>query len=366
MQEAGARYGEWLGPPPREAITLADRLWRAPATESPAWKAIDLPGWSAPATMEIESAVAYALARTWWPDSQPGSATATVVNGAAWYLQSLVVERLFDLRYLSPGHSADGVRYFGGAVPWAIPSLTLGRSTVGLGRAEFLRSNSVSARWPASARRLPASVDHDAVRGALAFGTLERYLTWPVLQGALHAWARRAAEGPMSQSEIAATVSAAAGQDLSWFFETAFDTQARFNYALAAFSTGPADGPCQNAPCYRTGVTAVRRGEAQFTGRSSVASGAYESGDAMTLLISFADGQEVQARWDGRQAARVFEFDSGSPAVSVHLDPDRTLLLDADYLDAGRITGAPTNVPVGKWIARWMVWLQDAMLSYSF
>jgi len=359
------QYGEWLGPPPREAITVADRAGQAPATNLPAWVTIDLPGWSAPATMDIESAVAYALARTWWPDSQPGGATATVVNGAAWYLQSLVVERLFDLRYLSPGHSADGVRYFGGAVPWAIPSLTLGRSTVGLGRAEFLRSSSVSARWPASARRLPASVDHDAVRGALAFGTLERYLTWPVLQGALHAWARRAAEGPMSRSEIAATMSAAAGQDLSWFFTSVFDTPDRFNYALESFSTGPASEPCANGPCYRTRAHAVRLGEAQFAGASRPASEAFESGDAMTIRVRFADGQDATARWDGRQATRTFEFDSRSPAVSARLDPDRTLLLDENYLDDHRGMDEPTNVPVEKWVARWAVWLQDAMLAYS-
>lgn len=364
MQEAGARYREWLGPPPGGSITVTDQPWLRPLTAQRGWVAIDLPWRSSPETMEIESAVAHGIARQWWPGLLSSAVTAPLVNGAAWYLQSLVVERLFDLRFLSTAHSADGVRYFGGAMPWAFRPLTLGRSTAGLGRADFLRGAHAD-RWPPAGRRLPSSMDADALRGALAFGTLERYLTWPVLQAALHAWAQRAAEGPMSRADIAATIGAAAGQDLSWFFDTAFAGQTGFDYALESFSTGLAAGACEGGPCYRTRATAVRRGDGQFTGAGRPAAGAYESGDAMVLRVWFANGQDVTARWDGRHASRTFEFDSRSPATAVRLDPDRTLLLDENYLDDARVVNAPTNVPVGKWVARWMVWLQDAMLAYG-
>lgn len=366
MQEAGARYAEWLGPLPAGALTITDRPRLGPPMEPQGWVPIDLPAWSAPRTMDVEAEVAYGLARQWWPSLLANPDSAPLVNGAAWYLQSRVVEQLFDRQFLSIAHSADGVRYFGGSVPWAFRSLVLGRSTAGLGRAEFLRGGQGQARWPASGRRLPSSLDPAALRGALAFGTLERYLTWPALQGALHAWASRAAAGLMSRADIIHTIGAAAGQDLSWLFDPVVEDGHRFDYALGAFSVEPGPKPCGGGPCYLTRITAARTGDAQFTGTSRPQSGPYESGDAMTLNISFADGRELTARWDGRQASKTFEFESASPAVAARLDPDRVLLLDENHLDDARLVNAATNVPVGKWVARWVVWLQDAMLAYSF
>lgn len=51
--------------------------------------------------------------------------------------------------------------------------------------------------------------------------------------------------------------------------------------------------------------------------------------------------------------------------MAARLDPDRVLLLDDNYLDNSRRTAAPSNVPVGKWAVRWLVWLQGAMLDYG-
>jgi hypothetical protein len=41
------------------------------------------------------------------------------------------------------------------------------------------------------------------------------------------------------------------------------------------------------------------------------------------------------------------------------------LLLDRNRLD-DRIAVAPAAaIPVAKWLARWAIWLQDAMLAYA-
>lgn len=358
VQEALARYVEWLGPLPTGALRIVDRPWRGPAPVRPSEVSIHIPWWPAAASMDVESEVAFGLARQWWPGLLGRADTATMANGAAWFLQGRVVERLFDLRFLSIAHSADSVRFFGGFVPWSFRPLAVGRPAV-------LRRDARPDRHGSSGLRLPAGLDPASLRAALAFGTLERYLTWPVLQGAMHAWARRSAEGPMSRSDIAATIGAAAGQDLSWFFATAFDAGARFDYALDGFSTDVVAEGCGGAPCFRSIATVIRRGEAQFTGASALPVGPYESGKGMEVRVSLADGQEVSARWDGRQASKAFQFEGPSPGAAASLDPDRVLLLDANTLDDRRELHGSTNVPVTKWVARWVVWLQDAMLTYA-
>lgn len=329
LKESRERYTEWLGPRPDFADTIAsDTRWPA-----------------APSSMDVESRVAYEVARRWFGKADPQS--GPMVNGVAWYLQSRVVERLFDFAFLTEGCCMDAAAFFGGTVPWGFSRLPLGRWSAGLGRVS-----------PAG-RRLPSSVDAATIRAALAFGTLERYLTWPSLQSALHAWAGQAQNKALTPADIQQIVSSATSEDLEWFFATAFDPAQHFDYALDQFSAESSSGR------YRTRVTAVRRGNAMFTGRTRPPEGPFESGDAMELRVTFADGQQITERWDGRQASRVFEFESPSPAVEAYLDPERKLLLDEDYLDNRRLAKPSHNIDVAKWTARWVMWLQNAMLTYA-
>ncbi len=357
-------YTEWLGPLPLTTLTIAAD-GRSATNASPATFFVELPWRSAPAAMDIESQVAYGIALQWWSHLAGAQDIVPMAESLSWYLQSRVVERLFNARYFAPGHSTDAVRFFGGNVAWTFPSLRFNRWTAGLGRDGFLRRNARPDAWPAAGRRLPSGLNLLAVRGALGFGSLERYLGWPVLQGALHVLAARIADGRMTRHDAVETISAAAGQDLSWFFDAVFDPTLHFDYAVDAFATAPASAPCPSGTCYRTDVTVARRGNGEFTGASREPEGQYEAGEGLGLQVTFADGQVLTTRWDGRSAHRTFEFESPASATSVRLDPEGTLLLDANPLDHGRNTSAQTNVPIGKWVARWMVWLQDAMLAYA-
>jgi hypothetical protein len=40
--------------------------------------------------------------------------------------------------------------------------------------------------------------------------------------------------------------------------------------------------------------------------------------------------------------------------------------MDRNPLDNAMVPARPTNVPVGKWVARWVVWLQHTIVSYGF
>ena len=362
--ESIARYQEWLGPGAAERIVIGDRAGRDDVPSTTARVALDLPWRSAPPSMDVESQVAFGVARAWWPEWMMTGELAPIGEGLAWYLQSRVIERLFDFTFHVPGHSAEGVRFFGGAVPWSFPTITVGRWTAGLGRVEFLRGTQ-SGRWPPMARRLPPGFSPMTAQGGLAFGTLERLIGWPVLEGALRALAIRASAGAMTRAEVEQTIAAAAGQPLSWFFSAAFDASNRLDYAVAGVSTARAATPCPDGPCYRTEVTVARRGNVAFTGTDRSPLDGYEAGDALELRVRFADDQVSSVRWDGRIESKTFAFDSPAPAVRVELDPESILLSDANKLDDAWTTRTTTNVPLRKWVAWWLLWLQHAALSYG-
>ena len=362
-QEAIDRLTEWLGSSPARSLRIANKPWRG-VIETPAPTiTLDVPWRSSPESMDLESQAAFGVARQWWPGLLPNADTAPLANGLAWYLQSRIVDRLFDLNFLVPAHSATGVRNFGGAWPKAFSILPLGRFVGGLGRDEYLRSRSTNAWWPAPARRLPPELTPLALRGALAFATLEQLVGWPTLQGALRVMTEATSRRSMTRQEVEQLIASATGRDLAWFFSLAFDGK-RVDYAVRDLTTGEV-APCGHGPCFKTRVTVDREGDGAFTGSANDASTGFESGDAMELEVVFADGQRLSTRWDGRAPSRTFEFDSASGAISATVDPDRILLLDENTLNNAIHRDADSRVVVSKWLAYWMVWLEGAVLDYS-
>jgi hypothetical protein len=306
---------EWLGPhpEPNPALSVREPLWQGRGA------------------MLVERRAARRVIRSWWPAQIADAKADRMLDGFAVYLQTLAIERLFDERYLRLAHSVESRRYLGGHVIWSFPPLRLSRHAV-------VRRN----------------------RDAAVFAGLERWLGMPALQGAMLQVAQLP-DDRLSAETIVKTISDAAGQDLSWAFAAA--ATGDMNYAIAGlFSADASD--CAR-PCVDTTVNVTREGDGVFAGRSGTRTSDFESGDALSLTVMFADGTQSSARWDGRDAFRTFRFRGPAPATAAYLDPDRIVTLDRNRLDNAIVTASPTNVPVRKWVARWMVWLQHTMLSYG-
>ncbi|HTH26382.1 MAG TPA: hypothetical protein VL919_14790 [Vicinamibacterales bacterium] len=271
----------------------------------PADVAVRIRWWEGPGQMWVESKVAEDIALAWL-------GRVTTNNewkyGAAAYLRSRIVEQLFDREFFLKAHRYDGTCFFGCYVGWSFRSLPLDRSAGGGNRM-----------------------------GA-AFVALERELGWPTLQGAL-----RAAASGLTTDPIAA-MSAATGRDLAPVFAEA-SSGGLIDRAISMSSEA---GSCAS-PCYRTLVSIAPAGAVPFP---------------LLVRLSFSDGQSIDARWDGRRDR--LEFESAAPAIGAELDPDRVWLLDRNLLNNARVPPRETNVPVTKWMARWIVWLQDAILTHTF
>ena len=314
-QRAAAIAGEWLGPHPTGTIAIES---------SP-------PFWQGAGAMTAERRVATSVIRSWWPQPVADQHAALLLDGFAVYLQGHAIEQLFDQRYLRRAYRAESVEYFGGHVIWSFPSL-----------------------------RLPRVPDRGDRYGA-AFATLERWLGEPALQAAMAA-VTRLPPARMNGANIMNTISAAAGQDLSWVFIPASDA-APVDYATTELTSAP--GSC-SSPCFDTVVTVSRRGSPAISGRATPRIGRFESGDALTVRVAFENGAQSTARWDGRDESRSFRFQGPSPAIGAYLDPDRVVAIDQNFLNNFIVRPVPTNAPVRKWMARWMVWMQNTILTYGF
>jgi len=334
-------FSEWLGPPP-QGLSIDDGSAGGETVAGPTRVTLDLPWLSAPPTMDVESQVAFAVARAWWPGWAGDPAARPMVDGLAWYLQSRVTSELFSVAFQRPGHSAEAAHYFGGTLPWAFRLLVRGPWSAGLGVT------------------VPPGADAGTSRVARAFGTLERLTGWPAIEGALTALAPRASASAMTPLEIDRVLSSAIGYPVSWLMQPA-RAGGTFDYALGAVSSSP----CEGRACWRTTIVVSNRGDTPFTGVDDVPLGRYEQGDALQLLVRFDGGAEATARWDGRASSRTFEFESAAPPVEVQLDPAGLLLLDCNPLDHSWRAQADTSVPLSKWIAWWVLWVQDLALTHT-
>jgi len=338
VEQSLLAYREFL-PFAFEHLTIVDAPWQTHegATGYPGlvttavhWLTVDLDA-------SIEHDIARGIAQQWWGNLvaiDPLHDTVTA-RALADYSEARVVTTLLNRRRQTDAFGFYNRRFFGGLVPWVVAAV-------------------------------PLHEPSDDQPPALAFTTIERYVGWAAMQQALASVAQAHAYQSVNRDQLVMTMSAAIGQDLSWFARQALDRSTTFDYAVTGLTTAQqTPESCRVAPCFRSEVVVNRLGDGQFSGTSNAPVDAYQAGRALDVLVRFADGSAVVERWDGRARTRTLNFESRSAAVSAQIDPDRVLLLDRRFVN-NSITRAPAGPRVAAaWSARWAIWLQDLMLSWA-
>ena len=64
--------------------------------------------------------------------------------------------------------------------------------------------------------------------------------------------------------------------------------------------------------------------------------------------------------------AHLVALDVAEQAASAQVDPKRVLLLDVNYTNNSRTLEPQSGRAATKWALKWMVWLEDLMLTYGF
>ena len=86
----------------------------------------------------------------------------------------------------------------------------------------------------------------------------------------------------------------------------------------------------------------------------------------VTVLVTFADGNQTREAWDGGGRWKTLSIEGPSRAVSAQVDPDRILLLDTNFTNNSFTTQPQAQRAAIKWASKWMIWLQDQLLTWAF
>ena len=293
--------GEWLVPFPGTPVRLAGN---------------QTPRWTSAASMAPETAGSRAAAQAYFDrvvdiHALPPAFAAALVE----YASRRAVSKIVDREYFAVYRGRAEARYFGGRVPRDL--------------------------------RLQIPVEGDADRALQTLFTLERWVGRPVFDAIMLEFVRASAGTRPSLDDFIAVASRVSGQDLRWLFDEGLNESGRFDYAVDSFSSEP-DG----AGAFHTTVTIRRLGD-RLVRRG------------IPVVTTFADGESVRETFDGRREAATYEYRSPSRAVTAQVDPEHVLILDQHRGNNGMtLDTAPAAAAANRWAARWMIWLEDALLTY--
>ncbi len=357
-------YGQWFGPYPYGHITIVDPAWQSGAGG-------------------MEYPTLFTAGSSWLAPSEvadPEGVTVHECGHQFWY--AMVGNNEFEDAWIDEGFNTfstgrtmalafnpnfEAYRLFGGFVPIVLHDFRATRAVDENGLASYRAGAKLDAQstpswryWPAAAGPLSYS------KTALWLNTLERHLGWSTVQRILSTFFERWKFRHPKPADFFAVVNEVAGRDMTWFFDEVHRNSNVFDYAVtdlrseAVTASGyfddpkggrafRADNPTKGR--FRTTVVVRRLGEGIFP---------------VDVLVTFKGGARVSERWDGRDRWRTFTYDRGVEALSAQVDPERVLLLDIDYANNSRTLEPRGGAAATKWMLKWMVWLQDLLLTAAY
>jgi hypothetical protein len=140
------------------------------------------------------------------------------------------------------------------------------------------------------------------------------------------------------------TVTEVTGRNLGWFFDEVYRSSDVFDYGVETLNTTRESGS------HRTNVIVRRFGEAVFP---------------VDVKVTFEGGKDVVEQWTGRERWKLYTYLRAEAAVSAQVDPRRVLLLDVNYTNNSRTLQPRGQDAAAKWSMKWMVWLQDALMTWG-
>jgi hypothetical protein len=338
-------FGEWFGGYPYGHITIVDPAFQSGAdgmeyptllTAGTRWLVPDEVVYSTPEEVTIHE-----VGHQWWYGVVATNEFehAWLDEGSTTYASARALTSAYGQTYLEE-------RYFGGFVPWVFTEIPLRRETYG---------NRLAGYRPAAESDVPAdpSFRYHPISGpyitynktALWLNTLERWLGWDAVQRSLSRFFERYQFTHPGPPEFLNTIAETTGRRLDPFVDEVYESSNAFDYGIESLQTMTDDGG------YRTTVLVRRYGEAIFP---------------VDVRVTFADGEQVTERWSGEERWKLYSYDKESRARSAVVDPERVLLLDVNYTNNSRTLEPKGRDAAMKWSLRWLVWLQDALLTWGF
>jgi hypothetical protein len=355
-------YGEWFGPYPYPSLTIVDPPFQSESggMEYPTLFTAGTRWLSPRGSNDPEYVVIHEAGHQFWYGLVANNEVehAWLDEGINEYADSRLQAIAFQPNYLVQ-------RFFGDFIPWQFRDIALQRATDTNYMNTYRRAPDRDALatptfllWPGTHQNLSYH------RAALMLHTLERMHTWEVMQRVLSTFFQRWQYRHPTPDDFFAVLNEVTGTDHDWFVEAAYRNSHTFDYAIERIESEPVswrgltESPQGLAfetqtldKIFRTKVIARRLGAGQFP---------------VDVLVTFADGHQEREAWDGRARWQQFTFDRPARAVSVQVDPERVLLLDTNFTNNSQALEPVGAQAATKWSLRWMVWLQDLLMTCAF
>lgn len=338
------RYGTWFGAYPYGYITIVDPAWQS-----------DTGGMEYPTLF---------TAGTQWLISRSVTASTpeeVVVHEAGhqfWY--GIVGTNEFEHAWMDEGINTyataralsadypDSVYdryYFGGFIPWTFTDVRYPRETDFNRLWDYRRGATEDTLSSLSYRERPETVRFLAYdKPAVWLNTLERWLGWPSVQKALSTSFGEGAFHHPDPSVVLTNLQNSTDRDLSRFLDQTYRQSAVFDYSVAGLAASPRSGQQESRVLVR------RLGDGVFP---------------VDVKVTFENGDELIEHWNGEARWREYTYLRPTAVRSAVVDPDRVLLLDTNFTNNSRTREPRTEPAARKWTLKWMVWLQDAILTWS-
>jgi len=338
-------YGEWFGAYPYGHITIVD-----PAFQSGAGG--------------MEYPTLFTGGTRWFAPEHSDDPEDVVIHEAGHqFFYGIVGSNEFEDAWMDEGLNTFGEaralmtwyspmylqqRYFGNFVPYVFKDVRLDREIYWNRFAGYRRNPKIDQQSAPSYRYYPGLGTQTTYnKTALWLNTFERWLGWPVVQRTLSTYFERWQFKHPKPDDFFAIANEASGRDLSPFFDQVYRSSNVFDYGIQELRSD------REGDNYRTTVVARRYGEATFP---------------IDVRVTFADGQQAVEHWDGQDRWRQYTYDRAERAVTAEADPEHVLLLDVNATNNSRALGPRGELgtkAATTWSLKWMIWLQDCLLSWS-
>jgi hypothetical protein len=363
-------YGEWFGPYPYSQLTIIDPPFQSDSggMEYPTLFTGGTRWLSPRQSNDPEYVVIHEAGHQWWQGMVANNEIlhAWLDEGINEYLDSRLQSIAFQPNYLVQ-------RFFGDFIPWQYRDIPLKRATDTNWMNSFRRAETRDSLATPTYILWPGT--HQAFsyhKAALMLHTLERFHSWEVMQRVLKTFFEQWQFKHPTPDDFFAVLNDITKQDHKPLLDQVYYGSETFDYAIerltsdhiawrglndsAASATATASQGLSYEEqtldkLYRTTVVARRIGGGRFP---------------VDVLVTFSDGHQERERWDGQARWQTFSFDRPARAVSAQIDPERVLLLDTNFTNNSRTLEPAADRAATRWSLRWMIWLQDLLMTCAF
>ena len=338
-------YGEWFGAYPYGRITIVDPAWQS-ETGGMEYPTLFTGGtsWRAPlGTTDPEDVTVHEAGHQWFYGMIATNEfeDGWMDEGLNTYANARVDAEAFGTRL----HYSR--RYFGGFIPWVFKDIRWDRVAAGDYVSSYRSSATVDAQatpsyqyWPGN----PTPITYS--KTSLWLHTLERALGWPAMQRMLSTYFEKWRFRHPKPADFFQVANEVSGRDLTPFFDQVYRGSSTFDYGVQSLKSEAA-----GKDNFHTEVVVRRYSDGIFP---------------VTVLVTFTDGAQTRLAWDGGGRWKLFSLDRPTAAASAQVDPDQILLLDTNFTNNSYALEPQGSRAALKWASKWMVWLQDQLLTWAF